>query len=33
MHTMIKKIKNWFIETHLFFNMIKALEKDIQETM
>lgn len=30
---MIKKVKNWFIEMQLFFDMIKALEKDIQETM
>lgn len=30
---LIKKIKNWFIELKLFTDMIKFMEKEIQETM
>ena len=30
---LIKKIKNWFIELKLFTDMIKFMEKEIQETV
>lgn len=33
MHFLFNKIKNWFIELKLYIDMIKAFEKEIQETM
>lgn len=33
MRFLFNKIKNWFVELKLFLDMVKALEKDIQETM
>lgn len=33
MRFLFNKIKNWFVELKLFLDMVKAFEKEIQETM
>lgn len=33
MRFLFNKIKNWFVELKLYIGMVKAFEKEIQETM